>query len=143
MAFTVKNALSFLLIIMLSTVCGCADVSDTITAPDIDINKSVIAILLPSDAVSGGEWVYTAEGEGSLSESSWDEYQEQEMAHLENEDDGMILLPEGIPPGCTAFVFKGAKPGIVDLLFVCSNPEMEETVKIEVFDDNTLAIIQY
>ena len=110
----------------------------------VDISKSIIAVLLPSDAVSGGEWSYTAEGEGRLSEASWDEYQEQEMAYRENggEDDGMVLLPEGIPPGCTAFVFNGAKSGMVDLLFVCSDPAMEESVKIEVFSDKTLAIIQ-
>ena len=110
----------------------------------VDISKSVIAVLLPSDAVSGGEWSYTAKGAGRLAEASWDEYQEQEMARRESEDedDDMVLLPEGIPPGSAAFVFRGTKTGIVDLLFVCSEPAMEKSVKIEVFSDKTLAVIQ-
>ena len=85
------------------TLSGASDGSYT-----VDISKSIIAILLPSDAVSGDEWTYTAKGEGEVSEASWDEYQEQEMAYLESEgeDDGMFLMPEGIPHGSAAFVSK-------------------------------------
>ena len=143
MTSLISKVLSLLLITVLSSVRIYSDSSETIAVPN-EGGEKLVSVVLPFDAISGGEWVYTAKGEGSLTEASWDEYQEQVMANYqsEDEDDGMILMPEGIPPGSIAFVFKGEQPGSVELLFVCSEPLMEVTVIIEVFSDMTLTIIQ-
>lgn len=107
-------------------------------------DRTLVAVILPFDANSGGEWTYTAEGVGEVSEASWEEYAAQELAmhgDESTEDEDIISLPDEIPTGSVAFVFRGTQAGMVELVFTCSEPATEEAVTIEVFPDLTLAII--
>lgn len=116
----------------------------------VDLEKNVVAIILPADATSENVWKYTVKGKGKIQESTWDEYQKQQIARSVDQGSGETLttLPEEIPPGSAAYVFKGVKQGEAELQLTYADPknkkakpEMAETVKIEVFPDKTLAVI--
>jgi hypothetical protein len=126
---------------------GCANSQNSQNTVSGDNNsgesKFFVPVLIGFDVMSDdGIWEYSAKGSGKVAEATWEEYQEQEMAAVErNTEDDIIWMPEEVPPGCLAFVFRGIEAGDVELVFTSSDPGREQVVVfIEVLSDKTLVV---
>ena len=110
--------------------------------------EEMIQIALGSNAHAGKIWRYTASGKGRVSEIPFEYYTAWQEANMKPSANGTILIPDGPVPGTMVFVFKGEKPGPVELRFTHADkdnprakPERTAVCKITVHADKTLTVI--
>ena len=117
--------------------------------PKAASGEKMIQVALGSNALSDKIWRYTAGGDGAVSEASFEEYAAWQKADMKPSANGTIQIPDGPIPGTTIFVFKGKKPGTVELRFAYADkndpkaqPEQVAVYRIKVYPDKTLAVIE-
>lgn len=111
--------------------------------------EKMIQVALGSNALSGKIWRYTAGGNGAVSEASFEEYAAWQQGSMKPAANGTIQIPDGPIPGTTVFVFKGKKPGMVELRFAYADkdnpkakPERMAVYRIKIHPDKTLTVVE-
>jgi hypothetical protein len=96
--------------------------------------ERIVKVVLQGSGNIGGEWKYSARGDGSVTESTMSEYYERDN----------FAEPA---PGTVEFYFKGARPGRVNINFIHTDassgsvfPDASAQFKAVVFSDLTLFV---
>jgi uncharacterized protein (DUF2062 family) len=114
-----------------------------------------IMVTLQSNAASGNTWRYSVKGDGLVVEVPPGEYFETREEKGVKNDENTVVIHDGIAPGTTPFIFRGERPGEVEINFLYSpiegaapvpghepEPERRALCRVRVNPDKTLEMLE-